>query len=252
METVKTITSVHNSEIKALAKLDTAKERSHQQRFVVEGIRVCQTFIKAGKKPLQLYVTQEQLKAAYDLVPESLITCVSQPIMHKISHTKTPSGFLGIFALPALPEPSLIGAGLVLAQVAEPGNMGTLIRTCAALGYKSVVIVGGADIWSPKVVQATAGTLALVNIFTWSWQELMTHKKNLHLVALVVQGGKKPQELPLTNALLVVGNEAHGIPQQWLADCQEQLTIGMPGGTESLNAAVAGSIALYELYKHHH
>src|SRR5579885_2522756 len=123
--------------------------------------------------------------------------------------------------------------------------MGTLIRTCAAMGKKSVVIIDGTDVWSPKVIQATAGTLAYVTIFQWSWNELLKHKKDIPLCALVVHDGKSPTKKIMESTLLVIGSEAHGIPDTWIKECEYKVTLSMPGNTESLNAAVAGSIAMY-------
>lgn len=170
---------------------------------------------------------------------------VSTSIMERISPSSTPSGILAVFPIPPKPAASQVGAGLVLAQVADPGNMGTLIRSCAAFGYRSVVVVGGCDPFSPKVIQATAGSIAHVTIFRWSWSELLAHKGDLSLCALVAQGGKSPKEVPLLQTLLVVGNEAHGISSEWITDCDAAITLPMCGEIESLNAAVAGSIALY-------
>ena len=153
--------------------------------------------------------------------------------------------YLALFPIPAQPSFDTLGAGIILAQVTDPGNMGTLIRTAAAMKVPCLVAIDSADIWSPKVVQASAGSLAQLRIFTMRFEDLVAHKKNIPLNALVVSGGKNPHELDLKNSLLIVGNEAHGIPQAWLTHCDNQVTLPMPGNTESLNAAVAGSIALY-------
>ncbi len=123
--------------------------------------------------------------------------------------------------------------------------MGTLIRTAAAMNKKTIVCVESVDPWNPKVVQATAGAIGSVNIFCINWDELLLNKKNLSLCALVAINGKNPDTVNLQNSLIVVGNEAHGIPEQWIAACDTQITLPMPGKFESLNAAVAGSIALY-------
>jgi TrmH family RNA methyltransferase len=123
--------------------------------------------------------------------------------------------------------------------------MGTLIRSAIAMGIKSVVIVEGTDPWSPKVIQASAGTIIQANVFQIGWDQLIKNKKNLKLCALVVKGGKKPNQIDFKDILLVVGNEANGIPDNWLSKCEEKMTLPMPGNTESLNAAIAGSIALY-------
>ena len=165
--------------------------------------------------------------------------------MKKMSTVATPSGFLGLFEIPAPPAPQQLTAGLVLAQISDPGNMGTLIRTAIACGVTSIVIVEGVDPWSAKVIQSSAGTISWIHVFEFDWQTLIDHKKDLQLCALVVSEGIMPTELNPTKSLLVVGNEAHGIPSQWQQHCDQLVTLPMPGKTESLNAAIAGSIALY-------
>lgn len=248
---MKTVTSVQNKEIQALAQLIHPSERKSKKRFLVEGLRAIETFVQAGHAPLQLYVLEGKISEAKKLVDPSLITVVNESVLNRISQTSTPSGFVALFKIPASPKLEL-ESGLVLAQISDPGNMGTLIRTCAALGKKSVVVIEGVDVWSPKVIQASAGTIANVKIIHLTWQELVKSKGPLPLIGLVVSGGKDPDAVQLTNALFVVGSEAHGIPQEWLKDCDALVTLPMPGGTESLNAAVAGSIALYLAWQHAH
>lgn len=240
-----TITSPTNEAVKRVARLHTARERKEKQLFIVEGIRAIETVYKAGLTLTSLYTTKEMVEHAQTFVPEtSSIILVTDPVIKKMSTTTTPSGLLGIFKIPKQPTMALT-PGLVLAQISDPGNMGTLIRTAAACNIRSVVIVEGTDPWSPKVVQASAGTLALVTIFQWDWPTLLASKKSLKLYGLVVSGGNSITAIDSKNALIVVGNEARGIPSPWLADCDGLITLPMPGGTESLNAAVAGSIALY-------
>jgi len=241
------LTSLNNPEIKNVAKLAMAKQRQSQQRFIAEGQRVVSTLIQSGCIPETIYVTQEHATTLKNVSAEQ-ITIVSPFVMKKISQAKTPSGILAVFHLPKTVSPEKLGHGIVLARIADPGNMGTLIRTAAAMGVHSVVIIDGADPFGPKVVQASAGTICDVTIFIWSWQELLNNKKNMHLCALVVAGGNSPSEIDFSDTLLVVGSEAQGIPDPWLSDCHKKLTIPMPGKTESLNAAVAGSIAMWCAY----
>ena len=201
--------------------------------------------VEAGWEPIGLYATQSMLKKAQSLVSDDQITLVTKEVMAKISQATSPSGIVGIFKLPKKPKIEKLSSGVVLADIADPGNMGTLIRTCAAMGHTSVVVVGGVDPWSHKVVQASAGTIAQVNIFSWSWEKLLQNKKDKQLVALVPKNGNSPKDLDLKNSLLVVGNEARGIAQEWVQTCDKKMTLPMPGKVESLNAAVAGGIALY-------
>jgi TrmH family RNA methyltransferase len=255
---MKRIDSIHNQEIKQVAALAHSKNRYEQKRFIAEGQRVIATFIEYGWKPLALYATDKTFESVQTVAPDFPITLVSESVMRKISQASTPSEFLAVFSIPpyakatgdkpALPTASTLTPGLVLANLADPGNVGTLIRTCAAMNVRTVVMVEGVDPWSPKVVQASAGALAMVTIVSVQWHELVASKGTLKLYALVAQGGSTFAAVNAHNALLVVGNEARGIPQEWLAHCDGAITIPMPGNTESLNAAVAGSIALYELF----
>ena len=242
---MKTIVSRQNPQIKQIAKLKLQKERIQQKKFIAEGYRTCKTIIDSDIELLELYTTQAMLEKAKEIAPEGKIIIVAEPVMEKLSAAKAPSGLLGVFEIPKAPAMENIGSGIVLANMANPGNMGTLVRSCAAMGLKSVVCVEGTDPWAPKVVQASAGTIANIDLFELSWEDLLKKDPHVKLIALIVQGGKKPQEINFKNTLLVIGNEAHGIPEQWIADCDEKLTIPMPGKTESLNAAVAGSIAMY-------
>jgi len=242
---MKTINSRSNDTIKHVASLHQKKQRYAHRQYIAEGLRTSSTLIEHGAKLLQLFITEHHTQAAHQLVDEQYITLVSDPVMQKLSTASTPSGIIGHFAMPDTPSTHMLSSGLVLAQISDPGNMGTLIRTAVALNTQSIVVIGGTDPYSPKVLQSSAGTLAMVSIFQWEWHELLEHKGKYHLVALVVSGGKAPSELHTQDALLVVGSEAHGIPEQWITDCDARLTLPMPGSTESLNAAVAGSIALY-------
>lgn len=231
--------------IKDIRALQTTKGRKASGLFLAEGIRTIISFIEAGYKPVELYIADKKPYLVSQIPSHVPFDRISESQMESISASTTPSGILAIFKIPANPNPSILSAGLVLAQVSDPGNMGTLIRSAAAFDYQSVVIIEGCDPYSPKVVQSTAGSLAHVTLFSWTWEELFENKKDLSLCALVARDGKNPDEIDLKKSLLVVGNEAHGIPENWIQDCDTLLTLPMAGKVESLNAAVAGSIALF-------
>ena len=242
---MKSITSRTNETIKHLFSLQQKKQRTTHNQFLAEGLRACKTLIESKVTLIQLFVTEQYSAESQKIISDEYITIVSESIMEKISSASSPSGIIGQFTIPDEPSADLLSSGLVLAQISDPGNQGTLISTAAALNQKSICIIDGTDPYSPKVVQSSAGTIGMVRIFQWSWHELLEYKGAQKLIALVVSGGKNPSEISVKNALLVVGSEAHGIPEQWITDCDAQLTLPMPGQAESLNAAVAGSIALY-------
>mmetsp|Transcript_8427 Transcript_8427/g.13769 ORF Transcript_8427/g.13769 Transcript_8427/m.13769 type:complete len:204 (+) Transcript_8427:547-1158(+) len=198
----------------------------------------------------------------YQVICDSKLTrpCLTHHLVYfgrQMSAAVTPSGILAVFGIPSSPlSHELTGPGVVLANISDPGNMGTLIRTAAALGVRTVVIQEGSDPWSPKVVQASAGMIGHVCLFQSAWDQVMKLQlqEGIETCALVVQGGEQPRSIcdrvDAKRLLLVVGNEAHGIPPDVLQGCQHRMTIPMPGdGVESLNASVAGSIAMYLMFQ---
>lgn len=247
-----TITSPQNELVHLVAKLHNARTRHEMRRFLVEGKRACEPFF-TSKFPLAfLFVTEEHeaWADAQNIAPEKIFLTTSR-VIEKLSTATTPSGVLAVFDIPQDDRENIeLGPGLVLANVQDPGNAGALIRTAVALDT-TIVLVGGVDPFNQKIIQASAGALAHAKLLEMTWDELVAaaKKDGFALTALVVDGGADLRSLPTkTPRLLVVGNEAHGIPDQWLADCTERATLAMPGTTESLNAAVAGSIALYLTY----
>jgi TrmH family RNA methyltransferase len=251
-QNIRTISSTSNDEIKEIAKLGSTKERAKQGLFIAEGTRVCTTLINAGLKPEQIYVIDEEHAEQFrSIATEKKITLVSSHVMEKMSQAVTPSGVLAVFPIPDKPAITKMSSGIVLAKIADPGNLGTLMRSAAAMNKRTVVLVSSVDPYSPKVVQSSAGYIAHLDIFRFDWDTLVKTKtkQGLNLVALVARGGKSPNNIDFKNSFLVIGSEAHGIPEAWLDACDQQMTLAMPGNIESLNAAVAGSIALYVAYQ---
>lgn len=242
---IKEINSTENSLVKRVVQLHSAKHRDKHQEFIAEGFRTISTLITAGSKLITLFTTEEFLYDAQQIAEDKQIVIVPDNVLKKISCAVTPSGLLATFAIPQQPDLKTLGSGIVLAQLSDPGNMGTLIRTAAAMNKKTVVCVESVDPYNPKVVQASAGAIGVVSLFCVSWAEIVAHKNYLRLCALVATEGDHPEEIDLNNTLIVVGNEGAGIPAAWIAQCDEKITLPMPGNFESLNAGVAGSIALY-------
>lgn len=242
---IKQINSLTNPLIKRVVQLHSPKYRDLYREFIAEGFRTISTLINTKSELFSLFVVAESLYDAQQIAPDSSIVIVSESVMKKISTAKNPSGFLATFSIAPQPSLDTLSAGIILAQVSEPGNMGTLIRTAVAMGKKTVICIETVDPWNPKVVQASAGTIGQASIFCITWQDVIMNKKDLNICALVPTEGKKPEAADLKNTLIVIGNEGAGIPETWIAQCDEKITLPMPGNCESLNAAVAGSIALY-------
>jgi len=238
------IQSLTNPKVKHIIYLHVKTCRYEYRQLIAQGLKTCITLLQGGYKLHSIYLNQETYEKHGDNFPTEAIVLVTDAIIEKISTTITPSGVVAIFEMP---ENKLVASSnsIALYNVQDPGNLGTMIRTAAAMNIKTIYLIEGVDPYNPKVIQATAGAIAMVTIVQTKWAEFKELCKDITTCALVVHDGKAPQEANLKNAILIIGNEAQGLPDAIINDCNEKMTIPMPGNTESLNAAVAGSIAMY-------
>lgn len=246
---MKQIDSIHNDHIKHIVRLRQSPTYQKKHSLcIVEGLRAIETWITSQHTLTQLHCTQETKGKALQLAQPESITVLSNAAMRKASDAVTPSGLLALFHIHEQPVPIPWGPGLVLAQIQDPGNAGTLIRSAMALNYRLIICIESVNPWNSKVVQASAGTIAHAYVYHMSWDELKAKRQDVALTGLVPSSGASPHALADRDHLFVIGNEGRGIPNTWLPDCDYHMTLAMPGQTESLNAGVAGSIALYLYY----
>ena len=255
------ITSAHNPKIQWLRNLQNqSKFRRAEGAFVLEGVRLAEEALQAGW-PALLVLHCEGLSergqaavAAFEQrgVPVEQAT----PAAFKAaSDTETPQGLLVALKLQPLPLPGRLEFVLIPDGVRDPGNLGTLLRTAAAAGAQAVLLPPGtADAYAPKVLRAAMGAHFRLAVHTLDWAEIRQ----------IVQAPEHPQQvyladaaqgLPYTQAdltqplALIVGGEAAGASEQALALTSQRLHIPMPGGMESLNAAVAAAILMFEVVR---
>lgn len=238
------IQSLVNPKIKHLVALQKKSYRFEHGQFLAQGITVYKTLLEAGVKLHSVFVTAQMYDEYHELINSEFMHEVTDAIMKKISTENTPSGLVAIFEIPKSIDRADANS-LVLHNIQDPGNMGTLIRTAAAMNIKNIFVMQGVDPYHPKVVQATAGTIGFINIVITNWPIFYKTYQHILMCALVVKDGKTPEKIDLSKCMLVVGNEGAGLPDEIVKVCHEKLTIEMPGKTESLNASVAGSIAMY-------
>ena len=174
------------------------------------------------------------------------IVLVTPEVLAKVADTETPRGPVAVMHIPQ-PAHLTDDRVLVLADVSDPGNLGTMIRTAAAFGF-DVSVAGGADLWSPKTLRAAASAHFQTRL-SWSRSLDIESLKSAgyRVVASVVEGGRTPHEVAMEarRDALLIGSEAHGLPADAVRRSDALVTIPMPGGTESLNAAVSASILMY-------
>ena len=183
--------------------------------------------LEAGIEPVEALVAGENVEPA---------------LLAEVSTLGHPPRVIGVFRRGDLPRAPVPETGLALWHVGDPGNVGTLIRSAAALGPAFVALSEGcADATSPKALRASMGALFRVPLLAFD-------DAPGRRIALVAHGGMPTAELDLSGpTTFVLGAEREGLPESVLATCEERATIPLTPGSESLNVATAGAIALYEL-----
>ncbi|TVZ57794.1 TrmH family RNA methyltransferase [Flavobacteriaceae bacterium MAR_2010_105] len=229
------------SQVKLISSLSQKKFRSQHGLFVVEGVKGIQEFLNSNLKLHQLYATAN--------IFNSETTLISEQELKKISNLKTPNIGLAVFEIP---KPKPIDATqliVVLDDVRDPGNLGTIIRLCDWFGIKDLVCSNATvDCYNAKVVQATMGSLTRVNM---SYVDLKTFIKSTHTekFGTFMNGNSVYNEELPHKGILILGNEANGISAEIEALVDKRISIprfGHQQATESLNVATATAIFLSE------
>lgn len=247
------ITSLTNPEVKHIIKLKQAKYRKQYKQTFAQGIRTCQTLLHSQHIKLQsLYVTL-QTAQAHEWIAHYPHKVVSDAVMEKLNTQTTSPGLIGVFSIPECKIPKDVPAtSVVLYDLHNPGNIGAIIRSAVAFGCTTIFTIKGADPFQPKVLQASVGTIGYAQIIPIQWHTLYAYQtaQTIQLCALTPRHGQSPSQISMHHNLsLVIGNEAHGIPDHIAKQCALQLTIPMPGPVESLNASIAASLGLFCITK---
>jgi len=234
---------------KYIQSLHHKKFRDIENSFIAEGGKVVLELLQSKKFTCsEILGTQEWLHSNEALIRKYFtgpLEMIEDHELEKIAVLTTPNQVLAIFrkavAKPVSPDGKI---NWVLYNIQDPGNMGTIIRIADWFGIKDVICsVHTADIYNPKVVQSTMGSLGRVNILYTELTEWITQNRQVKLYAAALNG-KNVKEIKLQEGLVVIGNEAKGISDELLQLADEKITIPKLGKAESLNAAVATGIIL--------
>ena len=234
--------SKDNKKIKYVKKLNDKKYRDEFNEFIIEGEHLVQEAYKCGllKEIVLLEGFSIDINVPYIEVTDS--------IMKYISNLDTPCNILGICKKK---NDKLTGNRLLLLDdIQDPGNMGTIIRSCVAFNMDTIVLSKGCvDIYNPKVLRATQGMIFNVNIITEDLYEFIKNIKGEYkILGTDVNNGKNLKDIEKVEKFaIIMGNEGKGVKSNLLDLCDEYIHIYMNENCESLNVAVATSIILYEL-----
>jgi len=248
-----------NREVKWLRELlrDPAVRRT-EGRVVLEGLRVIHGACARGAVIETLYLGpggEHAFAFLLDALPAGTrVVGLRDGVLERIGTVRTPQPVLAVTRVPRWPDPSAWAPErpvLFTAAVADPGNLGTLLRSAEAAGAAGVVCAAGVDVRSPKVVRASAGAFFGIPVHEVA-DVTVTHIAGLRDAlgprrwwGAAAYGGRPPEDVPLTDAVVVLGSEAHGLPSTLDGQLDGRCTIPMEGAADSLNVAVAGSVLLF-------
>ncbi len=263
------ITSRDNEHIKHIRKLlGRAKSRREERCFVIEGLHPVEEALKRGL--VQELVLSGGLKDSVGEFPQPVqqmqktaeeqsitVTEVAKTLFDDLSDTVTPQGIMAVTRMPEYDRKSMLSGEnckvICLEDVRDPGNIGTIIRTAEGAGMDGILFSSGcADIFQPKVVRSTMGSVLRVPCFFCEGKitdELMSMKEEgFTLYAAHLQGSADYREPEYNGKIgILIGNESAGLSDEVTEICEKKVRIPMSGELESLNAAVSAALLMYEV-----
>lgn len=245
-----------------LIKLVTLLQKSKKSRdknglFVLEGLRICKDAALCGVAFDTLVVSEsaserlsEEIKEFEYCTKKGVL--VSDSLFKKISDTVSPQGIMAVARIPSAQKPiDPKGRYVALESVADPSNIGAIARTAEALGISGIIISGdGCDPFSPKALRASMGTLLRIPLYSCDDMSDFLNKNSLRGFACIPRNNAdlKMGEFKFSDGdVVIIGNEANGLTEKTVSGSYKTVTIGMRGKAESLNAASAAAIAMWEL-----
>lgn len=257
------IRSKDNPKIKLFRKLMTSKkERYRYKLFVLEGSRLVFDAVKSGAGIRQIFFTQsaaEKYGNEIEKLPEDIkLSIISDETGNYISATEHTQG---VFAQCSFSDNTSVSGKLkscgkyaVLYKLQDPGNAGMIIRTADALGLDGVIFCESCDVYNPKAVRATMGSMFRVPVYRdINGDELFSALSDAQIESFAAVVDSDAKDVKKTDfsrgAAVFIGNEGNGLDREITAKCGKRITIKMNGNTESLNAAMAAGIIMWELMR---
>jgi TrmH family RNA methyltransferase len=253
------ITSSSNDRLKLVRKLQNQRGVRHrEQRFVLEGVRLVEEAVRASLVPAFVLYTEALAdeargKALLATLHGLKAPCyvVSESVMAACSDTVTPQGILAVLSFPDLTPPEPMTFALIGDRLRDPGNLGTLLRTALAAGVEQVLLAPGTvDFTNPKVVRSAMGAHMRLPIVDADWDTIADRVSGCDVWLAAVRGGMLHTDVDWTRpTALILGGEARGAGERASALAEGSVSIPIPQAVESLNAAVAAAVILFEVVR---
>ena len=247
------ITSVNNKIICEVSKFKNAKHRKQSKMFCAEGIKLIIEAIQCNITPVYCFVLEDtDITTIKKQIPENIIYVVSNQVMKKISSMATPPDIILVAKERTVNEVSL-NSDMIIALdcIQDPSNMGAIIRSAEAFGVKDIIIGNGCcDVYSPKTLRGAMGSIFRLNLHSENLTEYLPSlkKRGYTIIGAGLDRNYKTVDKmnEYSKKVIVIGNEGNGISNDVMNACDFGIFIPMTGKNESLNAAVAASIFMWE------
>src|SRR6185369_5370735 len=239
---------ISKSQVKYIQSLGQKKHRDEFGLFIAEGPKLVKELMQETNAMIEeVFAVEEWIAENRKWVDG--VTEISFQELERISQLTTPNQVVAIVKKFPVEEPVVKAkVSLVLDTIQDPGNLGTIIRTADWFGVRQIICSEDcADLYNPKVVQATMGSIARVTVFYTDLVGWLQKQKEIRIYATMLEGKDISKMSPLTEGLILIGNESKGISGELLQLANEKITIIKKGKAESLNAAVAVGIVLERL-----
>lgn len=238
------VTSASNERIKSIRRLyKDKKERDKSGLYIAEGVTMYKDLLKSDVE--SVYLAESKTEELLPLVEGVPYYIVKDSVFDSLADTRTPSGIIAV--VKKRQQSDEIGEmTAVLCGVSDCGNVGTIMRTACARGIKTLFFVDAADPYAPKSVRASMGAVQKLNLVSTDYETVFSVLSDYEKLVLDASGEDVYSYEKKGKIAFFVGNEAHGVPTEAKKKCDHVLSIPMiESGVESLNAAVAASIAMY-------
>ncbi len=246
------ISSLQNDRVKlAYGLQQRARTRRKERKIALEGTRLVRDALERGQKPHFALYQPENLDAELLATLEAKNIhrlAVSDEVIQHISDTQTPQGIVAVFDLPTPPLPRRPARVLILDRVRDPGNAGTILRTAAAAGVSVVIFgPGSVDPYNPKCLRSGMGAHFRIPVAEADWERIGGYCEPLHVYVTAGDGESAYDAVDWTDGwAIVIGAEADGVGEEAESLATTRIRIPMAAATESLNAAVAAGVILFE------
>lgn len=247
------ITSTTNERVKFVRALSQRKTRQEKGRFVAEGVRLVEEAYRAQARPDFIFYTADLSDRGRDLVERwrgsgGVCLEVSPGVMKACADTENPQGLLAVLPLVDRWLPNHPTLSVIADEIRDPGNLGTLLRTAAAAGADEVLLAPGTvDAYNPRAVRAAVGAHFRLPIAAMTWPAIAAHLAGVRVWLADARGEHLYTQVDWTQpSALIVGGEAEGASPEAQKMAGGRVSIPMQHGLESLNAAVASAVILFE------